>query len=186
MTVTVGKLTKNVEKMLESLTPVEKARYMSKERWRIADEFPKGKNITAQEADLETIQNRYIMPMGAVDFIRYSQELYDLDTTEWGARFIYTYLAGLEQQYALISLLLVEKDRTAFNEYLKPDKFKESSVWKAEHESSQKLIADLKERQRAIAKLIKDYLAADFWEIRNIPRPIIQLIPDPELLKGFH
>ena len=80
MTVTVGKLTKSVEKMLESLTPIEKARYVSKEQWRIADEAGTGKNITAQEADLGTIESRYIMPLGAVDFIRYHQELYDLDT----------------------------------------------------------------------------------------------------------
>ena len=95
-------------------------------------------------------------------------------------------MAGLEQQYTLISLLLKEKGRTSYNDYLTPDIIKESRAWKAEHESSQQLIAVLEERQRAIAKEIKDYLAADFWEIRNIPRPIIKLIPDPEFLKGFN
>ena len=112
----------------------------------------------------------------------HSQELYNLDTTEWGARFICSYLRRLEQQYTLIGLLLMEKDRTSFNEYLQPDKIKKSLVWKEKQEKSRHVIEILKKRQHAIAKEIKYYLAADFWEIRNIPRPVIELRPDPEFL----
>jgi hypothetical protein len=185
MTVTGGTLTKKVEKMLESLTPVEKARYMSGEWWRLADEFSTGKNVTALEKDLKTIEDRYILSMGAVDFIRYHQERYKLDIREWGARFIHTYLAGLEQQYTLISLLLAEmEDRAMINEMKIPDEVKEDPLWKYEHETSRRLIAVLEERQRSIAKEIKDCLAADFWEIRNLPRPVIELRPDPVYIIG--
>ena len=180
MTVTGGTLTKKVEKMLESLTPVEKARFMSGEWWRLADEFSRGENVTALEKDLETIEDRYILSMEAVDFIRYHQERYKLDIREWGARFIYTYLEGLEQQYTLISLLLAEmEDRAGLNEKKTPDEVKEDPLWKYEHETSMRLIAVLEERQRDIAKQIKKYLAADFWEIRNITRPVMKLIQYP-------
>jgi hypothetical protein len=140
--------------------------------------------IISQEADLKTIENRYILSMGAVDFIRYHQELYNLDTREWGARFICTYLERLEKQYMLISLVLGEmENRVWLNEMENPDLIRVNAGCKAEYESSKQLIAVLNERQRAIAKEIKDFLAADFWETRNIPRPIIKLIPDPELIK---
>jgi hypothetical protein len=100
----------------------------------------------------------------------HSQELYNPDTTERGERFVFSHLRDLEQHYTLINLLLREKDRNSYYEYLQPEKIKESAVWKTEHESSRQLIAVYEERQRDIAKQIKDYLAADFWEFRNIPR----------------
>ena len=174
MTVTVGILTKNVEKMLESLTPVERARYLSGEWWRLAEKVSSGKNVTAKERDLETIESRYIMSMGAVDFIRYYQERYNLDTRECGKRFIYSYLAGLEQQDALISLLMYEMDHTEYNEYLKPEKIKDSTEWKEEQERLRHMIVVLQERKRVIAKEIKDLLVAEFWEIRNIERPMME------------
>ena len=43
----------------------------------------------------------------------HSQELYNLDTTEWDARFVFSHLRDLEQHYTLISLLLIKKDRNS-------------------------------------------------------------------------
>jgi len=40
----------------------------------------------------------------------HSQELYNLDTTEWDARFVFSHLRDLEQHYTLItSLFMPEK-----------------------------------------------------------------------------
>ena len=103
--------------------------------------------------------------MGAVDYIQYFEKLYDLDTREWGMRFIYSYLEGLSQQYMLISMLLNDKETTWHYQNQKYDIMKKDPVWKEFHQISGRLLAVLKERQLAIAKEIKDFLADDFWEI---------------------
>ena len=184
MSTTTKTVTKDVEKLFKSLMPEEKARYRSGEWWRVFDEGGKGKKVTAQIADLETTVSRYIASMSAVDFIRYSQELYNLDTREWSARYFYSYLEGLGHQYRLISLFLIATEETRYYENQKYDIMKKDPEWKECHEISERSIAVLKERQRAIAKEIKDILASDFWEIRNIPRPEIELIPDPAYILG--
>jgi hypothetical protein len=176
MTVTVGKLTKNVEKMLESLTPVEKARYMSKERWRISDEVTKGKNIAEQEADLEIIEDRYIMSMGAVDFIRYSQELYNLDTRGWILVYIRRVIEDLQREDALLGLLISLTNKECFDLYKKPkNRGKPSGV---DFKLAEDRASICWNRRCQIKVELDNILKSDFWDKNNIERPIVERNPE--------
>jgi hypothetical protein len=180
MNTTVGTLRKDIEKKIESLSPKEKAQYICGEWWRIAKEVSLGSDITAQVADLETIEHKYITSMGPVDFIHFSQELWKLDTREWVAHYFYSYLAGLGREEILITLLLIEKNNYWMDEIHKSDKEKKSRVWKKRLEMYRQHSQMLTDRRCAIKQEVKDILAADFWDIQNIPRPM-DPIPEPDM-----
>jgi hypothetical protein len=179
MTVTVGKLTKNVEKMFESLTPVEKARYISKERWRIADEVRTGKNVIGQEADLETIQNRFIMPMGAVDFIQYSQELYNLDTLGWTLVYIRRVIEDLQREDTLLHLVISVTNRECNNLYKKPKERGKS--WQSDYKLARDRALICWKRRCQIKIELDSLLKSDFWDKNNLERPRVE--PNPDLEK---
>lgn len=83
MTTTVGKLKKDMEKMLGSLTPEKKAQYAHMEYWRCIDESSNGIDCDARMADLiKTINKFNTPPWNNLDSFNYTSTFNNLKTKE--------------------------------------------------------------------------------------------------------
>lgn len=64
----------------------------------------------------------------------------------------------------------------------KPDNIREDPSREEEQEISLQLVVVLEERKSVIAKEIKSLISADFWEIRTIPRTVIEPLFEPDMV----
>jgi hypothetical protein len=78
-----------------------------------------------------------------------------------------------------------EKDRTSINEILKPASVKHDPLWQELLELHKQRVQMVQERKRAIAILLKDIVASDFWDMQGIERPIMEKIIEPNLFDQF-
>jgi hypothetical protein len=74
-----------------------------------------------------------------------------------------------------------ERYRTSINEILKPYSVKEDPLWQELFELHKQHVQMVQERKRAIAILLQDILASDFWEFQGIERPVMEQMIKPNL-----
>jgi hypothetical protein len=78
-----------------------------------------------------------------------------------------------------------ERYRTSINETLKPASVKHDPLWQELLELHKQRVQIVQERKRAIAILLKDIVASDFWDMQGIERPIMEKIIEPNLFDQF-
>jgi len=180
---TVKTLKRSVEKMFETLSPEEKAKYLSDEWWRVCDEAAIGNDVAAKIADLRQVEKKYVMSLHPMNFIKYCQENRDLDLNEWARRYFCAVISGFEREKALISLLRISTEREYRYESIKPED-QRCKTWKDDLNMLDDRIELLNKRENAIKKEMDNILAADFWDTNGIERPVYETRPEPDTVMG--
>jgi len=78
-----------------------------------------------------------------------------------------------------------ERYRTSINEILKPYSVKDDPLWQELSELHNHHVQMVKERKQAIALLLQDILAADFWKFQGSERAVMEQMIKPNLFDQF-
>lgn len=154
---------------MSSLTPEEKAEYLSDEWWRICDLASDGLDISAEIADLDKFEQNDIMTMSAKDYIRYVEALWCHDVSALAGKCICTALAGFSREHELLVSLIEsqETNRRFWHETRGvSDEERRVAIQKIDED-----IAKVQQRRDEVRQEMREILENGFWDTCNIPNP---------------
>jgi hypothetical protein len=167
MSVSVGTLEKNVEKIFENLTPAEKAKYVTEEAWKIAEGRSMGINGDTHRSDVERFWHRHVLTMSAEDYIKFLVAEDKLNVDKWAGMYFYKVIWYQDLAIALneqiISYIKLLKEITE-----NPQRIKQPEKMVEIFDSEIKMIRVFQEDYRKdVAKMLKEVP----WEDINRPPP---------------
>ncbi|MFA5414148.1 MAG: hypothetical protein WC295_01540 [Methanoregula sp.] len=183
MTTTIGTLEKNVELVLENLTPSEKAKYVYDETWNIANRQSKGINEEIHQQEIERFFHRHVATLNAGSYIEFLVAEGRLNTGKWADMYFRGMLEGFEREDALLTLLICAESRAWITDYKDlittgkrdPVVIERMGIVR-EH------MKGFLARKREIAESVKEIMKADFWQTWKIERPVIDESENKEIV----
>jgi hypothetical protein len=178
MSTTVGTLEKKVETVFENLSPVEKAKYVYDETWRIADRKANSEDEEAHQQEIERFFYQHVATLSAVDYIKFLIADDKLNTRKWAGMHFTSTLMAYDREDCLLDLLIIDMDLL---DHLLSQKGKKKGKGQGTNQNRNELIEQYRERRAAILKDAKVIWKDDFWERERLSRPDLS----PEFLKAI-
>ncbi len=175
-TTTVGTLSKDVEKIVSTLSPEEMAKYISNEINSIATSQAGDADEDARLADVRRIYDEHVITRDMYEYAKFWRAMDTEDIRHWTGAYFRGVLDGLQREDALLTLLIRAESRawiTDYKDLLTTEKRDPVVVERMgiDREHMKGFLA----RKREIAETVKEIMKADFWQTWKIERPVIDL-----------
>ncbi len=166
---------------LHDLPGKELARYVHETARRMSRDTTEGIGMAMdqQVAYLTRIHEKYVVHLSWSDRADFWKEMYTRERNEAGRDYFSMLLDSFVKQDALISILIIEKERILERE--RTDSRTIDPEWTGRIELHKEQIRRLIERKRQIVHEVEEILDSRFWDTLGIPRPDIMLIGEDEL-----
>ena len=182
MTTTANAISNEVGKAIQKLTPVEMAKYILANEKSIAEDAGRGKDVTARENEYQAIFDKYIVTLSWPDYAKFWQGMWKEDTRVHAEVFFTAVLDGLHRQNALVQMLLIWMNRELVHDLI-TYKEKPSPELSGRIDRHKEYSQGFHTRQAEITAEINEIVTAGFWDVWNIPRPV--LVPPSHDVMGL-